>query len=39
VALALVGTGLRADTVLLVGWFGPCGLASVVFTQLAMVEL
>jgi NhaP-type Na+/H+ or K+/H+ antiporter len=39
VALALVGTGLRPDTVLLMGWFGPRGLASVVSTLLALVEL
>ena len=39
VALALLGIGLRADTVLLMGWFGPRGLASVVFTLLALVEL
>lgn len=39
VALALVGAGLRRDTVALMGWFGPRGLASVVFTLLAFVEL
>jgi NhaP-type Na+/H+ or K+/H+ antiporter len=39
VALAMVGTGLRADTVLLMGWFGPRGLASVVFTLVALLEL
>jgi NhaP-type Na+/H+ or K+/H+ antiporter len=39
VALAMIGTGLRADTVLLMGWFGPRGLASVVFTLLALLEL
>lgn len=37
VAIALVGTRLRADTVLLMGWFGPRGLASVVFTLLTFV--
>jgi len=37
VALALVGTGLRLDTVVLMGWFGPRGLASVVFSLLALV--
>jgi NhaP-type Na+/H+ or K+/H+ antiporter len=31
VAISLIGTGLRADTVLMMGWFGPRGLASVVF--------
>lgn len=35
VALALLGTGLRPPTVAFVGWFGPRGLASVVFTLLA----
>jgi sodium/hydrogen antiporter len=36
VALALRGTGLRRDTVSLMGWFGPRGLASVVFTLIAL---
>ena len=31
VALALLGTGARAPTVALLGWFGPRGLASIVF--------
>jgi NhaP-type Na+/H+ or K+/H+ antiporter len=35
VAISLVGSGLRRDTVAFVGWFGPRGLASVVFTLLA----
>nr|WP_300048241.1 cation:proton antiporter [uncultured Nocardioides sp.] len=39
VALALVGTGLDALTVAFVGWFGPRGLASVVFALLAVEEL
>ena len=39
VALALVGTGLDRPTVLFVGWFGPRGLASVVFALLAIEEL
>ena len=39
VALALVGTGLDRRTVLFVGWFGPRGLASVVFALLAIEEL
>ncbi|MEU7512792.1 cation:proton antiporter [Streptomyces sp. NPDC042898] len=37
VALALVGTGMRLPTVAYVGWFGPRGLASVVF-GLLLVE-
>ncbi|MEZ5074982.1 MAG: cation:proton antiporter [Solirubrobacterales bacterium] len=36
VALALLGSGLRARTVAFVGWFGPRGLASIV---LALVVL
>ena len=39
VALALVGTGLRARTTLFIGWFGPRGLASVVFTLIAVEDL
>lgn len=39
VALALLGTGLRAPTVAFVGWFGPRGLASVVFALLAVEAL
>jgi NhaP-type Na+/H+ or K+/H+ antiporter len=39
VALALTGTRFRPDTVALMGWFGPRGLASVVFTLLAVIEL
>lgn len=39
VALSLVGSGLDRGTVLFVGWFGPRGLASVVFALLAVEEL
>ena len=39
VALALAGTGLDRPTVLFVGWFGPRGLASVVFALLAVEEI
>jgi NhaP-type Na+/H+ or K+/H+ antiporter len=39
VALALIGTRLRPATVTFMGWFGPRGLASVVFTLLAWEEL
>jgi sodium/hydrogen antiporter len=39
VALALFGMGLDRGTVLFVGWFGPRGLASVVFALLAVEEL
>ena len=36
VAVATLGLRLRVDTILLMGWFGPRGLASVVFTLMAM---
>lgn len=39
VALGLLGTRLDGATVLFVGWFGPRGLASVVFALLALEEL
>jgi NhaP-type Na+/H+ or K+/H+ antiporter len=39
VALALVGSGLDRVTVLVVGWFGPRGLASVVFALIAYDSL
>ena len=39
VATALTGVGLRPDTVAFMGWFGPRGLASVVFTLIAVEEL
>ena len=39
VALALAGTRLGRPTVAFVGWFGPRGLASVVFALLALEEL
>ena len=39
VAIALIGTHLRPTTVAFMGWFGPRGLASVVFTLLALQEL
>ena len=39
VALALIGTRLRPATVVFMGWFGPRGLASVVFTLLAWAEI
>ena len=39
VALALIGSRLDGGTVLFVGWFGPRGLASVVFALLAVEEL
>ena len=39
VAIALIGTHLRPATVAFMGWFGPRGLASVVFTLLALEEI
>jgi sodium/hydrogen antiporter len=39
VAIALAGTGLSRPTVAFVGWFGPRGLASVVFALIAFDEL
>ena len=39
VALSLMGTGLDRRTVFFVGWFGPRGLASVVFALVAVEEL
>lgn len=38
VALAMVGSGLRAVSVAYIGWFGPRGLASLVFGLLAFEE-
>ncbi|MCX4762863.1 cation:proton antiporter [Streptomyces sp. NBC_01275] len=38
VALALAGTGMRLPTVAYVGWFGPRGLASVVFGLLVVED-
>jgi NhaP-type Na+/H+ or K+/H+ antiporter len=39
VAIALARMRLRADTVAFIGWFGPRGLASVVFSLIAVEEL
>ncbi len=39
VALALLGTHLGATTVAFIGWFGPRGLASVIFALLAFDQL
>jgi NhaP-type Na+/H+ or K+/H+ antiporter len=38
VAASLVGTGLRLPTVGYIGWFGPRGLASIVFMLLVVEE-
>ena len=39
VAISMIGTGLRRDTVLLMGWLGPRGLASVVFLLISVEAL
>ena len=39
VALASIGAGMDRTTVLFVGWFGPRGLASLVFALLALEAL
>ena len=39
VAIVLIGKHLRPATVAFMGWFGPRGLASVVFTLIALQEL
>jgi NhaP-type Na+/H+ or K+/H+ antiporter len=39
VGLALLRTGLSAKTVAFIGWFGPRGLASIIFALIAYEEL
>jgi sodium/hydrogen antiporter len=39
VAVSLIGTRLRRDTVLVMGWLGPRGLASVVFMLISFEAL
>lgn len=39
VALALLGSGMDWRSVLFVGWFGPRGLASLIFALLALEQL
>lgn len=38
IALSLVGTGLRSPTVVFLGWFGPRGLASILFAVTVLEE-
>ena len=38
VAIAMLGTGARLPTVAFMGWFGPRGLASIVFALIALQE-
>ena len=39
VAVSLIGSGMRVPSVAFIGWFGPRGLASVVFALLAVEDL
>jgi sodium/hydrogen antiporter len=39
VAVTLLGSGLDRTTVLFIGWFGPRGLASIVFALIALEDL
>jgi NhaP-type Na+/H+ or K+/H+ antiporter len=39
VAIALLGMGLRRESVLFVGWFGPRGLASIVLGSLVLLNV
>jgi NhaP-type Na+/H+ or K+/H+ antiporter len=39
VALSLLGSGLRPQTIVFVGWFGPRGLASIIFALIAYESL
>ncbi len=38
VAISMIGTGLRAPTVVYLGWFGPRGLASIIFAGVLIEE-
>jgi NhaP-type Na+/H+ or K+/H+ antiporter len=38
VFLCLIGKGLQRDTLLFMGWFGPRGLASIVFVVMVIAE-
>jgi sodium/hydrogen antiporter len=38
VAIAMIGTGARPATVAFLGWFGPRGLASIVFAVIVIEE-
>lgn len=39
VALSLIGAGLDKKTVLFIGWFGPRGIASVLYLLMAVIQL
>ena len=38
VAVSMLGTGARSPTVAFLGWFGPRGLASIVFAAIVVEE-
>jgi sodium/hydrogen antiporter len=38
VGIAMIGTGARRQTLAFLGWFGPRGLASIVFAVLVLEE-
>jgi NhaP-type Na+/H+ or K+/H+ antiporter len=38
VAISMIGTGARRQTLAFLGWFGPRGLASIVFAVLVLEE-
>ena len=38
VFLCLIGRNLQMDTVAFIGWFGPRGLASIVFVVMVMAQ-
>jgi NhaP-type Na+/H+ or K+/H+ antiporter len=38
VAISMIGTGARRPTLAFLGWFGPRGLASIVFAVLVLEE-
>jgi len=39
VAISLLGTGLDRKTVLFIGWFGPRGIASILYLLIAVIQL
>jgi len=38
VAIAMIGTGLKAPSLLYMGWFGPRGLATIVYAALVVTS-
>ena len=39
VALSLMGTGLDRKTINFIGWFGPRGIASILYLLMAVIQL